>query len=105
MQSDPATRYMFQVRAKHFPLAMYALHSGMRAGTIVHQYGLLSSCDMSINSPCSPLIQNTAPSSCIYFQEISGLDILTWFVVTHLVPLCEKKPNHRKKLQVYKLIN
>lgn len=41
---------------------------------------------------------------------MSGLGILTWFVVTHFgllgvhldFSLCEKQPNHRIKLQTYK---
>lgn len=68
--------------------------------------------EMKRNSPCSPVDQNTAPSSCIYFscsrlrhiRQMSGLNILTCFVVTDAfwTSACEVKPNQRKN---YKFTN
>lgn len=51
-------------------------------------YGLAASCETNLNSPCSLIVQNTAPASCIYFccsrprhiWPISRPNILMWFV-------------------------
>lgn len=58
-------------------------------------HGLATNPGMNINSPCSPTVQDTASSSCIYFccsccrriWPISRLNHLTWFVVSFLVSL------------------
>lgn len=48
-------RCTLQVWAKHLAADIHALHSGMWHVKVV-----------KINSPCSPIVQNTGPSSCIY---------------------------------------
>lgn len=75
----------------------------MRKGTMDV---LTTNPEMKTNSPCSPVDQNTAPTSCIYFscsrlrhiRQMSGLYILTCFVGTDAfwTSACEVKPNQRK---------
>lgn len=80
-------------------------------------YRFANSCGMNANCPHYQVVQNTAASSCIYFccfhlwhiWQIRGLNILTWFAVTHFRSfgffLVWKKSKHFEKLQVYQFNN
>lgn len=72
------------------------------------QYRLATSREISVN--VHHVLQLSRTQCLLPIYTLSGLGVLTWFVVTHFgllgvlldFSLCEKQPNHRIKLQTYK---
>lgn len=111
-QSKPGTRCVFQVWAKTCPTDTNALDSWCEKVPwmckVLHRPA--TSCEMDGNYLCSPIVQITAPSSCIslfgHAPDIS--DQSADWTLTHSglfgihldFFLCESKPGNRKKLQV-----